>query len=144
MIRRSTAYFYILLTSFVLLAHAVIPHHHHESEIFIVNPDCKTDKGIHKHGTTEHKHKEHNKNDTGYCVIQQVVVVRSDQVKYELKSQDNSDNYQQYNWFKADLYKKSLSVSFPAFLSNVKVLLLSSAYSLLASTALGLRAPPIV
>ena len=137
MIKRSTAYFYILLTSFVLLAHAVIPHHHHESEIFIINSDCQTDKGVHKHGATEHN----PENDAKNCVIQQIVV-RSNQVRHELKSTDSSDNYKQINGLQAFSFKKGINVPFPRILSNVHASLLPSSYLTYACTGLGFRSPP--
>ncbi len=139
MIKRSTAFFYILFTSIVLLAHAVIPHHHHESEIFIINPDCQTDKGVHKHGTTEHSHDEANAEN---CVVQQVVIVRSNQVRHELKSLESPDNHKQINGFTAHLINNSISVPFPIILSNVPASLFSSSYLSFVSTGLGLRAPP--
>jgi len=142
MIKRSTAFFYILFASIVLLVHAVIPHHHHESKIFIVNSDCQADNGVHKHGTTEHNHEDHSESNSEYCVIQQIVVVRSNQVRHELKSQDSSDNHSQFDGFKANLFKKGLNVPFPTILSNSQVSSLPSNYSTFASTGLGLRAPP--
>lgn len=142
MIKRSTAYFYILLTSFVLLAHAVIPHHYHESEIFIINPDCQTDNGVHKHGTTEHRHESHEETNNENCIIQQVVVFRSNQVRQEPKSLESHDNNSQIDGFQAFLFKKGLSAPFQKVLSNAYFFSLSSSYSTFASTCLGLRAPP--
>jgi len=142
MIKRSTAYFYILFTSIVLLAHAVIPHHYHESEIFIINPDCQTDNGVHKHGTTEHRHESQDETNDENCVIQQVVVIRSNQVRYEPKSQESPDNRKQIIGLTAHLINNSISVPFSIILSNVPASLLSSTYSTFASIGLGLRAPP--
>ena len=141
MVKRSTAYFYILLSSFVLLAHVAIPHHQHKSEIFIVNPGCQTDNGAHKHENTGHKHKEHDGNDTGYCVIQQVLV-RSNEIKYELKRQENPDNWSQFEGIRIFLCKKALIAPFPLISSNAYFALLSSTYTTFVRTRLGLRAPP--
>lgn len=142
MIKRSTAYFYILFTSFILLAHAVIPHHHHESEIFIVNSDCQSDKGVHNHGSTKHQHETHNESNAENCIIQQVVVVRSNQIKVEYNSQDKSKNHPEIQGFKNDLSKKGLNVPFPKALLNTQASLLSSSYLILACSSIGLRAPP--
>ncbi len=143
MIKRSTAYFFILLTSIVLLAHAIIPHHHHESEIFIVSSDCQTDKGAHKHGATQHNHDEHDDTNDENCIIQQVVVVRSNQIEYELKSQDNQDDNSQIDGFNENLSKKHISIPSTKSLSEAYTLL-SSTYLNFASKGLGLRAPPKV
>ena len=137
MIKRSTAYFYILLTSFILLAHAVVPHHHHGSEIFIINSDCQADKGVHKHGATEHNHEKGAQN----CVIQQIVVVRSNQVSHELKNTDSSDNNEQIEGFQTRSFKNGLNVQFLKIFSNVQV---PSSYLIYLRSGIGLRAPPSI
>ncbi|MEN8123154.1 MAG: DUF6769 family protein [Bacteroidota bacterium] len=144
MIKRSTAYFYILLTSFVLLAHAVIPHHYHESEIFIVNSDCQTDKGAHQQGSTEHKHNGHDEGNTEFCIVQQVVLVRSIQYKLEIKSLDRFDNQSKLDIFQAFLFNKDFSLPFPTSLSNALLFQKPSRYSFFVSIGLGLRAPPAI
>ncbi len=140
MIKRSTAYFYVFVTSIILLAHAVIPHHHHENGIFIINSDCQTDNGVHKYGNTEHNPEKHVQN----CFVQQVVVVRANQIKYEHKNQDNPDNRLKFSGFKDVLSKKGLNVPFPTTFSNTQSALLSSGYLTLACTSIGLRAPPSI
>ncbi|OQX97168.1 MAG: hypothetical protein B6I20_13250 [Bacteroidetes bacterium 4572_117] len=142
MIKRSTAYVYVMIASFVLLVHAVVPHHHHENEVFISNHGCKTENGVHNHGTSEHNHNNHDESNSEYCVIEQVVAVRSNLVRHELVCKDLGGKKSNSKEFRAFLFKKCLKVPFSISLSTTQLFLPFSNYSIFASTGLGLRAPP--
>lgn len=144
MIKRVAALFFILIANIILLAHVAVSHHHHKSKVCIVSSHCQTDSEAHKHNTTEHNHEHDGDNNSEYCALNQVVVIRSNQVKHEFKYFNCADNNTQIDDFQAVLFDKGLYDLFPTVFSNVQLLLLSSAYSCFVSTGLGLRAPPIV
>jgi hypothetical protein len=141
MIKKLTAYSLILVANFVLLAHAVIPHHHHESVVCVEQKHCQGDAIPHNHNVAEHDHRhDGNKNSTS-CILEQSVVVPTSQGK-QLKSHDNcSDNHNQdyyilSNFGYSDLQPISKVVTYFSVYSSYLL-------SFVTST-LGLRAPPTV
>ena len=64
------ALFFILLANTLVLAHSVIPHHHHNGLVInSVTPCCD--------GDDSHKfdHHSHNTNDDGICALKQEIII---------------------------------------------------------------------
>lgn len=140
MIKKLTAYSFILIANLVLLAHAVLPHHHHEQQVCIEQTHCDSDQDAHIHNTPAQDH-QHDGTDNTTCVLKQAVIVPSSQAK-SVNSRDNcSDNHNHdfyilSNFGHVDLQPVSEVVTcnpeFPSFFISF------------VTTSLGLRAPPIV
>lgn len=144
MLKRGSALFFILFAIIIVLVNAVIPHHHHESEICVISSHCETDHDSHKQETTQHKHGHDGENNSNHCVLNQVFVTPYNQIKQEFEYFDNIDHILQLDLLQSILFDKEVIGHFPIIESNVQHLLLTSTYSCLASTCMGLRAPPIV
>ncbi|MBK8807545.1 MAG: hypothetical protein IPO21_13245 [Bacteroidales bacterium] len=140
MIKKLTAYSFILLANLVLLAHAVLPHHHHEQQVCIESTHCDGDSEAHIHNTASQDH-QHDGADNTICVLKQAVIVPSSQVK-SINTCDNcSDNHNhdfiihsdfgnEHSQFVSEVI--SYKPEFPSF------------YTTFVTPTLGLRAPPIV
>ena len=87
--KRITAIFFILLANIALLAHAVIPHHHHDKvAVAIINifeghqshnhENDEHDHSHHHHQTAEHHSHHHSHNgDAEECLISDTVYIPS-------------------------------------------------------------------
>lgn len=84
--KKISAKIIILLASILLVAHAVIPHLHYKNEIFIITPACNSDEN-HKHNAPEHN--DDSENNQHNCILKQVVLIRSDNVKTVVANHDN-------------------------------------------------------
>ncbi len=67
MIKRVTTISFILLALAILMAHTVIPHHHHKDKICTVRSHCQSEGEAHSHGTAEHKHKHDGNSNSENC-----------------------------------------------------------------------------
>jgi hypothetical protein len=144
MIKNITAYSFILLSNIVLLAHAVIPHHQHESDICIVNSHCQTDSGVHKHSDVEHNHEHDGENENNCCVLSEVVLLPP---KNTIKKHEDiycQENHLVLNKFQAVLFSNELQAFDSVFITNAFGPLITCFHTHFVNTALGLRAPPVV
>jgi hypothetical protein len=141
MIKRVTALFFISLANLILIGHAVIAHHH-IAEKALVNQCCKSDVKADNYCTAEDNDHHNNNNDDDYCILKQLVVVRTNQDKHEFKCFDCTDNLPQFDGFQTILFDTRINGFFPLILKETKHIFLSAAYPYFASTCLGLRAPP--
>ncbi len=142
MLKQLVALFFITIGSIILLANVVFPHHHHESEVCIVNTHCESENGVDKHDTNKHDHD--GDNSVEHCILNPVFLVPVNQVKQEIKSLDFSDNkinHKQLQTNSIDFESISL---LPTYLNSTNPPLIFFSYCHYASNCLGMRAPPIV
>lgn len=144
MIKKSAAIFLILFASLLLLAFAVIPHHHHQQQICFLHSHCENDADRDNKDSNGGSHKHDCEGYTDGCILQEPVVVPSNQWKPEIKSgnviYDNSGN----DDFQYPLVS-SLVKAFVSVLYNIATVPLNNcSYSFHVSSSLGLRAPPVV
>ncbi len=144
MIKRVPAIFFILIANIVLLASVANPHHHHNSEFCFVSTHCQTYSEAHEHGITKHNHEHHGESNADYCILGQVFVIPSNQVKQEYKCLDFPDNWVNYNQFQAILPDLELISFVPIYFYSIQPPLIFLSYYHYSSIALGLRAPPVV
>ncbi len=135
MIKKITAYSFILLANIVLLAHAVLPHHHHEQQVCIERTHCASDTDAHVHNNDAKDHQHDGNTNSTACVLKQAVLIPSAQGRI-LNNCDNHDFYILSNFGYVDLQPISEDVTyipeFPSFFISF------------VTASLGLRAPPIV
>ncbi|HBL77329.1 MAG: hypothetical protein A2W90_21840 [Bacteroidetes bacterium GWF2_42_66] len=139
MIKKITAFVFIVLANFVLLVHAVIPHHHHQSHVCIENSHCQCDSETHSHCNPEH---EHDGNDSNDCLLKQVVALPSNQVKQECKC-ICTDHHSHPDHSSFVLFNTGAEVSIPIFYFDTSIPIIVFSYPSLVITTAGLRAPPV-
>lgn len=136
---KRTAILFILLANIVLLAHAVLPHHHHKQQVCIEGSHCEEEEDISQ--TTAHGHQHDNHTNSATCVLKQAVIIPSTEGKF-FKCCDNYSDNHSYNYYilfnpgNIDLQPISEVVAFipvlPSFLTSS------------VTITPGLRAPPMV
>jgi hypothetical protein len=144
MIKKITAYSFILLANIVLLAHAVVPHHHHETQVCIEKTHCETDFEAHKHQPNEENHKhnhEHDGNNGSLCVLKQAIVLPVHQSRQLDGCSDCSDNHNHDFFIFSDFGYVDLQPDFEVvtYIPEFSSFLIS-----FVTTSHGLRAPPLV
>ena len=144
MIRKKTAIFFILLANIALLAHAVVPHHHHKSLVCVESNHCQSDSDTHNHNTCAHDHEHDGDAGTECCVLKQAVVIPANSVKQEFKFLGCDDNHSLFVHFQAILFSNAILSFVPRIIQNAQISLKTSSYSFFVSTSSGLRAPPVV
>lgn len=141
MLKKITAYSFIMIANIFLLAQAVLPHHHHELQVCIDSSHCTDDATCCLNSTeSDHQHDGQNNLDI-CCVLKQAFISPSLQGRF-LKSLKNCTDNHNHNFFilsnlgYEDLQPVLIPLEdvpdFPPFLISF------------LTTSLGLRAPPIV
>lgn len=141
---KKTAIFLILFASLLLLAFAVIPHHHHQQQICFLHSHCEDDADRDNKDSNGDSHKHDCEGYSDGCILQEPVVVPSNQWKPEIKFinsiNDNSGN----DDFQYPLASSLVKPFIPVLYNIVKVPLNNCSYSFHVFSSLGLRAPPVV
>ena len=141
--RNAIAIFLILCANIVLLAHVMIPHHHHDNIACFVLPVEEEHDNCCDH-ETDHKAQHESNTDDDCCILNDILAIIPDGYK-----QDN-----QHLEFKCQEIIIGLEafdlVSLEENTSNIKFLnafrekpYLENSYGVFATQSLGLRAPPI-
>jgi len=141
---RLTAIFFILIANIVMLANAVMPHHHHEEDVCFVKSHCQSEDDKHNHGTSQHNHEHDCNSDFQNCVLKQEVVLPSNDLKQECKYFSYIDQHSDFEGFQAVLTDSEFIKSFLPNQLRAHTPLIHSFYSQFVISSLGLRAPPIV
>ncbi|OQX72504.1 MAG: hypothetical protein B6D64_15035 [Bacteroidetes bacterium 4484_276] len=141
---RLPALFFVLLANIVFLAHAVIPHHHHDSEVCFESSHCQSHNEPHEHGPAEHSHNHDGENKATYCILNQVFVVPSNHVKQECKCLDCDYSHPQFDKPQAILTDNRLYGLLPKIFKKDQLLFFTSTYTYFADRCVGPRAPPPV
>ncbi len=139
MIKRTTAFIFILFANIILLAHAVIPHHYHQIKICVEASHCQDDGDEHKNAASEHEHDGDESSSS--CVLKQADVLLTHQNRKDCVCNPDSDNH---NHDFAVLSNNKLPEIIPICLGKISTLLATSNYSAYLAASIGLRAPPIV
>jgi hypothetical protein len=144
MIKRTASIFLILFANIVLLAFAVIPHHHHHHQICFIQSHCGNDDDRDNKDSNGDSHKHDCEGYAAGCILQEPVVVPSNQWKPEIKFvngiNDNSGNDDFHYSLETNLIKAFI----PVLYNIASVPLNNCSYSFHVSSSPGLRAPPIV
>lgn len=69
MVKRTTAFAFILTASFLLLAVSVVPHHHHGNHICFATKHCTGDDSKDESPANGKNHHHHGDNDSDDCVL---------------------------------------------------------------------------
>lgn len=139
MIKKLTAFSFILIANLVLLAHAVLPHHHHEQQVCIERTHCVEDVTIHSLNSTDNH--QHDGSDSTTCVLKQAVIIPSSQTRFINNCDNCSDNH-----IHDYIILSNLGYEHTQFVSEIVTHIpeFPSFYTTFVTPTLGLRAPPTV
>lgn len=141
-VKRKIALIFLFFVNIVLLAHAVLPHHHHDTYVCLFDKhncdDCSTPE---ENTFCHHEHNNSNK-DSGDCLLKNLVVVPAKSLKQVIQSFICTTDYHHFNDILINLNKKRSDFQYshyhyPPFADG-------SDYFIYVSRCLGLRAPPVV
>jgi hypothetical protein len=140
MIRKTSAFIFILLANSILLAHAVLPHHHHGQQVCLSLSNLhhtNNDSSTHPSDCT---HEHDSESPVTNCILKQLVVVPAGQGRIEpivLYLENFSDYFILQTGFSCELQSTELFRKNP-YPQDVPLFLIVLDYSQ------GLRAPPAV
>jgi hypothetical protein len=140
--KKIIAYIFILIANFVLLYHAVIPHHHHDKQVCIERAHCKSDSEAHQHEATEQNHNHQHDGNSSSCILNQVFVSPASQSKQIHECSDCNDNHS--HDFQFILFNVSPETVIPSCKSVISAIEVTPLYSSLLQSSLDLRGPPTV
>lgn len=132
MVKRTTALFFLSMAYLIIMAHAVIPHHHHQESICIQDSHCTDQHQGNDQCTSEHDHEVD-------CMLIQSVVIPAGQER--LFNMPESDIQWQFDSGMPSVIEHHIS-SFSGIISPL-IPDPESTYLSFASAALVLRAPPV-
>ncbi len=133
-----------MLASIVLLAHAVVPHHHHESEVCFTKDHYQTDCGDHDDDATGHKHGHDGESEVEFCVLKTEIVIPSNELKQECKWFVLAHIDAGFDTFQSVLHSCAFLHQLSSKHSQAPPPLIGAKFSCFVCSIHGLRAPPIV
>lgn len=140
---RITANLFFMLAGILLVAHAVVPHHHHNKQICFERSHCIQDDFTHEHGTNPASHSHDGENSHDDCVLKDPVVVLSNESKPDFRFIYETDR-SGIDGFHNNILNNSTELLIPILSSYVYERVTDSLYRSLLFASLGLRAPPAV
>jgi hypothetical protein len=143
MIKKTTAVAFLMLANILILAHTVVPHHHHEKQVCLENSHCIHDGLTPEHDNNRDSHSHDGENNHDDCVLKTPVVVFSNQWKPDFKYNNTAD-CSDLDIFHYNLLISSTKYMIPVLSSFISERVTDDSYSSLVSASLGLRAPPVV
>lgn len=142
MVKRITAFIFILLANIVLLAHAVVPHQHYFGHVCIGTEHSQDNEATHESNSTEPDHKHDGNNTSTSCVLKQAVVLPTNQSRQECDYISYTDNNS--TKFLFALFNSGTESAVLVLLCEASDKVIIPSYSSFVNTSLGLRAPPVV
>ena len=143
MIKRTAAIVLIMIANIMILAHAVIPHHHHNKQVCLINSHFTNESFTDEHGTDQDSHSHHRENNSDDCVLKLPLVIFSNQWKTDFKIKNIPDR-SSLDDFHYNLLNNKTEFQIQVLSSFYYERITHSSYSSLVSASLGLRAPPVV
>lgn len=141
MVKKLTAYLFVLFANLVILAHAVLPHHHHHEQICIEYTHCIGHDKEHHHQPKPDENKRGCRRDTAVCVLKQAFVIPSSQGRISKAPDHNS--YSHHNDLYAPAYFGNIALQ-PVLAETYGIPKLPPEVQMFATPTHGLRAPPLV
>ena len=77
--KNKTAFIFLLLANLILLAHAVIPHHHHADKPLEIAVECSHHEEHSHHENIPVCDDDHNQGDTSPCIIASAMLLPNNQ-----------------------------------------------------------------
>jgi hypothetical protein len=143
MIRKGLTILILFLASVLLLAHAVVPHHHHNLQVCVADIHCNNKDDAHKHFCNQENHKHDHNTDDLSCILEKIIMFRSgqsDQDDKQIVSPDNEKNY----FFVLLFSLTGVEVNYSSGTNSTSPQFHINSYVSFAPRTSGLRAPPTV
>ena len=139
---RVAATIFLILANLVLFVHAVIPHHHHESELCFdaFNKTEQTTDNCCESDETKHHH-DSDKDEDG-CFLTHIIALNYGEVKQGIRVDFVSAGFNTNNFAMAILSDRNSAISSPDYFIEIISHDRRPNYFSLACRASGLRAPP--
>ena len=138
--KKVTAFILILLANIILLAHAVLPHHHHKLQFCTEVSHCNHHSNRNPWDTTH----EHDGEEGSDCILKQLIIFPSNQVKQECNCTTSNDHHFTHEgWLAVEIYQ-SIQPRVVRLVTKIEIPLSTLPYAYLTSSPAGLRAPPVV
>ncbi|MFA6402741.1 MAG: DUF6769 family protein [Salinivirgaceae bacterium] len=141
MIKRTTAFIFILFANIILLAHAVIPHHYHQIKICVEATHCQDDGVTHEQGASGEEHEHDGDESSTSCILNQATVLFTNQSKENFNSIHDTDRQQHFFTLTSS---NTCNELIPTISWNVSFPLVNTIHSSFVTASLCLRAPPLV
>jgi hypothetical protein len=137
--RNKSAFIFVLLANLVLLAHAVVPHHHHNEDPISISVKCCHHEEHNPHENALVNLEDHEDHETTACSLTQILLIPNNQFRTGEKSVDKEStdilfialfvyNFSSKDNFAADSY------------STTEIIPISTRFII---SSQGLRAPPV-
>lgn len=140
MISKITAYSFILIANLILLAHAVIPHHHHQSVVCVTETECHDDKHEHDHDFSAKEHQHDENENTSACILNQALITTS---KDRLLKNCNNCSYNQNHDFYFFSVQEKIVLQ-PISATETTACNLNPFITTYVAINLGFRGPPVI
>jgi hypothetical protein len=76
MLKKVSAYSFILVANLILWIHGVVPHHHHHEIVCFIIEHCTSDAPSHEHHPSDHQHE--GSNDHSLCGLSEFIAAEPD------------------------------------------------------------------
>ncbi len=134
---------FLMLTSILLVAHAVVPHHHHNKQVCLEKSHCIHDEPEDDHGTKPVSHSHDGENNHDDCALKDPVVLTTNEWKPDFKFIHSSER-SVFDGSHENLLNNSTEWPIPLLSSYVYEQVTDSLFPSIVSDSHGLRAPPAV
>lgn len=141
MIKKRIAIFFVLFATALLLAHAVVPHHHYKDHICLSTHHCQSDNHTHQHNAPLNDHRHDGQNDSEFCVLKQAIFITSSQNQFD--KQFDNDKPISFIDFQAIVFDNEWK-SFPTGFVLSRLECIAPLYFQSTISSCGLRAPPLI
>lgn len=143
LMKRAVSISFILLASIMILAHAVVPHHHH-NKVFAAIVNVLDDESCNLFSHSHNPESHHHDSDSEDCAINDTVVCAGARLQKDLSLNNLDISFD----FQPDLFAVEISGIHVAdapvkLLPDLPTPYLASAGLDYYARALGLRAPPV-
>jgi len=142
MFKRKIAFFLNFFAFSITLALMVLPHHHHDGDVCILNAACHSDHNDDGDENESHNHDHSSCSNDHSCVLEQEIVFRSNNFENILKASESVDNRPGFDGICISPFGTSLSCFVPPVIARQQIGINSSMYSSFVNLSLGLRGPP--
>ena len=143
MIKKITAISFILLANIVLLAHTVIPHHHHDAIVCVEQTHCQHHAQHHSDGLAEQEHQHDDDDNDSSCQVKESLMALFSHGRYcRCCDNDVAHHNHHHDFYLYETFACTSVQPISTVVPNYP--LQASCVPSCVTSAVGLRAPPTV
>lgn len=136
-----------MFANIILLAHAVVPHHHYPHKYFLLTAETCEEESLHHNiesSNSDHNHNHDSKSDNEHCLLNQVVGLPTNIARQAYGFNSHVDLQPDFGGYPTHLFYFQFECVVTSASLRLRPPLLAFSYISYASSVLGLRAPPAV